>query len=113
MWKFNFKLDDSDESDKCKVFPRVKADKRDKSKVDIVLLILIFTGVTAVAHLFYGAIINKYYNREIARGRNLIRWIEYAVTATIMAVILAVVGRRGGDRERQEKTVEEKTELAH
>lgn len=102
LWKFNFALSNPKNEDitinlgdnPCIYLPDVKADIRKKApaKVDIVLLILLFTGVTAFAHLLYGGLINRYYNKEIKRGRNLIRWVEYGITATIMAVILAVVG---------------------
>ena len=55
--------------------------------------ILLTFGLTALFHLFYytdgfgtGA-----YSRQIAAGRNVFRWVEYAITSTAMVFVLSII----------------------
>jgi hypothetical protein len=51
-------------------------------------LIVAFTFVTFLAHVGYAAA-NKKYLRMIDTGSNRFRWLEYGVTASLIAAILA------------------------
>lgn len=57
------------------------------------ILVVLFFLITAVFHLFYAT--NGFgsgiYSRMIQQGSNWIRWVEYAITATIMIFIIAVI----------------------
>lgn len=52
------------------------------------LLVLMFL-ITALFHLFYAR--NKDYNKEIEKGYNRYRWVEYSITSTIMIFILSII----------------------
>lgn len=53
-----------------------------------ILLVLIFL-ITAFFHVFYYT--NYRYYKEILKGRNRYRWVEYGITATIMIFILCLI----------------------
>ncbi len=53
-------------------------------------LICSFTGVTAVAHVLYATKLHNSYAAGIQTGSNCYRWIEYAISATIMLLIIAL-----------------------
>lgn len=50
-----------------------------------------FLFITAGFHLFYGLDWGKRYTRGAYAGRQSYRWLEYGITATIMALIIAVI----------------------
>lgn len=52
------------------------------------ILILIFL-ITAIFHLFYAR--SNFYKREIAKGFNRVRWLEYAVTSSLMIFLLCIL----------------------
>lgn len=52
------------------------------------LLIVVFTVVTFIAHVGYASA-NQKYLRMIETGSNRFRWLEYGVTASLIAAILA------------------------
>ena len=52
------------------------------------LLVLMFL-ITAFFHLFYA--MSKNYTKEIKKGYNRYRWVEYCITATIMIFILSII----------------------
>jgi hypothetical protein len=56
----------------------------------IISMIIGFVFITALFHAFY-AFSGKYYTSMINRGNNWVRWVEYAITATLMLVILALL----------------------
>ena len=60
------------------------------SPINLVALIVTFTVVTIVAHFVYFGCYTQYLSM-IQRGYNAWRWIEYGISASIMAVILAVI----------------------
>ena len=53
-------------------------------------LLCSFTGVTIAAHTLYATALSTKYQTEITQGQNKYRWIEYAISATIMLVIIAL-----------------------
>ncbi len=59
--------------------------------LSIPLLIALFFFVSAAAHLFIATIYNKRYNQDLGRGINKVRWIEYAISASIMMVAIATL----------------------
>lgn len=52
------------------------------------ILVLIFL-LTAFFHLYYAR--SDFYKREINQGYNRIRWLEYAITSSLMIFILAIL----------------------
>ena len=56
-------------------------------ELDMLLLVCLFVGVTIVAHIIHYARVSKIQ----ATGTNYLRWIEYAVSASIMIVILLIL----------------------
>ena len=58
--------------------------------VDLALLISTFFFITAIFHLSYFIGRNSWYAKFLEDGWNPVRWIEYAITATIMVVILSL-----------------------
>ena len=67
-------------------------DGRDHGSVTlspILIGLIIFTAVTAMVHLLVYTSAT-YQNENVDRGQNWVRWMEYAITATIMAVVIAL-----------------------
>lgn len=56
-----------------------------------VWLIVTFFLLSASAHLFIATIYNKRYNRNLGLGINRVRWVEYALSASIMMVAIALL----------------------
>lgn len=54
-------------------------------------LIAIFFVLSAVAHLVIATVYNKQYNADLKRGINRARWIEYAISASIMMVAISLL----------------------
>ena len=52
------------------------------------ILVLIFL-ITACFHIYYAR--SEFYNRELEKGYNRIRWLEYAITSTLMIFILSII----------------------
>jgi hypothetical protein len=55
----------------------------------IISLIVAFTVFTAAIHLIY-FFAKNFYSKMIADQNNWVRWLEYAISATIMLVIIAI-----------------------
>jgi sulfite exporter TauE/SafE len=55
------------------------------------LLVAGFFFLSAIAHLVIATIANKTYNQDIQRGINKFRWFEYASSASIMMVAIALL----------------------
>ena len=53
------------------------------------LIIVFIFLITALFHYFYWK--SQFYRREVASGKNRIRWVEYAVTASLMIFIYCVI----------------------
>ena len=52
------------------------------------LLVFIFL-ITAIFHFFYFT--NYRYYKEVLKGRNRYRWVEYGITATMMIFVLCII----------------------
>jgi len=55
------------------------------------VLIAAFLFISAAAHLIISTVYNKRYNRDLAKGINKARWIEYSISASIMMVAIAML----------------------
>ena len=55
----------------------------------LIILLVIFTVVTSSFHILYsmGA---ADYNKNVAEGKNWMRWVEYSITASIMLLVIAL-----------------------
>ena len=51
-----------------------------------------FLGLAALDHLLTSTILRGVYERDLRRGINRFRWIEYSVSATIMVLLIAMYG---------------------
>lgn len=54
-------------------------------------MIAIFLFFSALAHLLVGTIFNDWYNKNLAKGINFARWIEYAFSSSIMIIVIAML----------------------
>ncbi len=54
-------------------------------------LVASFLFISALAHLLIATVYNKNYNKNLAKGSNYGRWIEYAFSSSIMIVIIAML----------------------
>lgn len=59
-------------------------------EIDLVSLIAIFFSITAFFHLLYFLGRNSWYRSQILSGTNPYRWIEYALSASVMVLILSL-----------------------
>lgn len=50
-----------------------------------------FLFLSALAHLLISTVLNKWYNKNLAKGINYARWIEYFFSSSIMIVIIAML----------------------
>ena len=57
--------------------------------VRIGVAIAIFLALAALDHLLTGTISRTTYERDLRRGINRFRWVEYAFSATLMVVLIA------------------------
>lgn len=55
----------------------------------LVWMAVSFLAITAAFHLWYATSVS--YARDAPRGKMYTRWYEYGITATIMAIIIAIV----------------------
>jgi len=54
-------------------------------------LVAVFFFLSALAHLCVSVFFNDWYNRNLAKGINYARWIEYFFSSSIMIVIIAML----------------------
>lgn len=59
--------------------------------VSLPWLIAAFFFVSAFMHLVIATVYSKRYNQGLAKGKNTLRWVEYAVSASIMMVAIAML----------------------
>lgn len=52
------------------------------------ILVLIFF-ITAIFHIYYAK--SSFYTKEISKGYNRLRWLEYSITSTLMIFLLSIV----------------------
>ena len=55
------------------------------------MLIAIFLFISATFHFIIATICNKQYNKDLTKGMNRFRWIEYSISASIMMVAIALL----------------------
>jgi len=54
-------------------------------------LIAIFLFLSSLAHLIVGTVANNWYNKNLAKGANFARWIEYSFSSSIMIIVIAML----------------------
>lgn len=59
--------------------------------IRIGLAVAIFLFISALAHLLMSTVFNAWYNKNLAKGANYGRWIEYSFSSSIMIVIIAML----------------------
>ncbi len=59
--------------------------------ISLPLLIAGFLFISAAAHLIIATVYNKTYNRNLEKGINKARWIEYSISASIMMVAISLL----------------------
>lgn len=59
--------------------------------LSIPILVALFFFLSSAAHLFIATVYYKKYNLDLSRGMNKIRWVEYALSASVMMVAIAVL----------------------
>lgn len=50
----------------------------------------IFLALAALDHLLTGTVARSLYERDLARGINRFRWVEYSFSATLMVILIAM-----------------------
>ena len=50
--------------------------------------IAVFLGLAALDHLLTATIFRRVYERDLARGINRFRWVEYSFSATLMVILI-------------------------
>lgn len=60
-------------------------------EVELALLVAAFLFLSATAHLLIGTVLYRRYVSHLARGINPYRWYEYAVSASVMIVVIAML----------------------
>lgn len=53
--------------------------------------IVAFFLVSSMAHLFIATVYRRRYERDLLRGLNVARWVEYAISASVMIVAIAML----------------------
>lgn len=53
--------------------------------------VAVFLFLSSLAHLLVSTTLNKWYNKNLARGINYARWIEYFFSSSIMIIIIAML----------------------
>lgn len=54
-------------------------------------VIAVFLFITSLAHLLVGTVLNNWYNKNLGRRINMMRWIEYSFSSSIMIVVIAML----------------------
>lgn len=54
-------------------------------------IIASFLFISALAHLLIGTVLFKKYTKQLEKGMNRYRWIEYSVSASVMIVAIAML----------------------
>jgi hypothetical protein len=52
--------------------------------------IAIFLGLAGLDHLLTATFARKVYERDLGRGINRFRWVEYSISATIMVIVISL-----------------------
>lgn len=59
--------------------------------ISLPMLIVGFFALSALFHLLIATIYNKTYNKNLAKGMNKARWVEYSLSASTMMVAVALL----------------------
>jgi Heliorhodopsin len=59
--------------------------------VHLAYLVVAFFALSAVAHLFVATVYRRRYEVDLKRGINRVRWVEYALSASVMMVAIALL----------------------
>lgn len=51
--------------------------------------VAVFLGLAALDHLLTGTLLRGTYERDLRRGINRFRWVEYSVSATLMIILIS------------------------
>ena len=54
-------------------------------------LIAVFLFLSSLAHLIVSTVANDWYNKNLAKGANFARWIEYSFSSSIMIIVIAML----------------------
>lgn len=54
-------------------------------------MVAAFLFISSLAHLLVSTVFNQWYNKNLAKGINYARWIEYSLSSSIMIVIIAML----------------------
>jgi len=54
-------------------------------------LIAVFLFLSSLAHLIVSTVANDWYNKNLAKGINFARWIEYSFSSSIMIIVIAML----------------------
>ena len=54
-------------------------------------MVALFLFISALAHLLISTVGNDWYNKNLSKGINYARWIEYAFSSSIMILIIAML----------------------
>ena len=57
--------------------------------IPLAIAVAAFSLLSALFHLIVGVVAFPLYKRELRRGRNRFRWVEYALSSTLMMVLIA------------------------
>lgn len=55
------------------------------------LLVAVFLFLSAAAHFIIATVYHKQYARQLSKGINVVRWIEYSLSASVMIVGVALL----------------------
>lgn len=59
--------------------------------INLAYLVVAFLFISVLAHLIIATVYNKTYNKNLVKGINKARWIEYAFSASTMMVVIAML----------------------
>lgn len=59
--------------------------------VSLANLIVVFFLLSAIAHLLIATVYNKTYNKNLEKGINKARWIEYSLSASVMMIAIGLL----------------------
>ena len=59
--------------------------------ISLPMLIVGFFALSALFHLLIATVYNKTYNKNLSKGMNKARWVEYSLSASTMMVAIALL----------------------
>lgn len=54
-------------------------------------IVAVFLFLSAIAHLLVSSVFNDWYNRNLQKGINVVRWVEYSLSSSLMIVVIAML----------------------